>query len=204
MKNNKNENNELEKELIKKIKRDNCNESLKQLAEMHTPLCMLMVRKYINTLSNSSFSLEDFEKEIFLLVYDCAKSFDLRYKVKFSTHLANNVRYYCLNYIHKSSKYVLQEPEKLNFQIENKQIEKEETNKQETLEYIHHILGQISDIRIKSIYDMRYDSNRRKCRPWSEIAKKMGMSTQQVINLHDKTLKILKNKLKSDVEIDKI
>ena len=122
---------------------------------MHTPLCMLMIRKYLVTLLNGSFNLEDFEKERFLLVYDCVKTFDLRRKVKFSTYLANHIRYYCLNYIHKSSKYVLQEPEKLNFQIENKLIEKEGRNKEETLEYINYILSQISDVRIKKIYDIK-------------------------------------------------
>ena len=39
--------------------------------------------------------------------------------------------------------------------------------------------------------------------PWSKIAKSLKISTQTAINLHNKTLKILKFKLKSDNLFDK-
>ena len=67
---------------------------------------------------------------------------------------------------------------------------------------MHNILNYISDKRIAKIFKLRYSEKNKKM-PWSKIAKSLKISTQTAINLHNKTLKVLKFKLKSDNLFDK-
>jgi DNA-directed RNA polymerase specialized sigma subunit len=49
---------------------------------------------------------------------------------------------------------------------------------------------------------MRYLSNTQKVKTFKEIADHFGVSTQTVVNWHDKFLEFLRNKLKSDTILD--
>jgi DNA-directed RNA polymerase specialized sigma subunit len=40
--------------------------------------------------------------------------------------------------------------------------------------------------------------------PWNKIAKKLKISTQTAINIHNKTIKLLKTKVESKNSFDKI
>jgi DNA-directed RNA polymerase specialized sigma subunit len=51
---------------------------------------------------------------------------------------------------------------------------------------------------------MRYSNNSSKKMPWNKIAKKLKISTQTAINIHNKALKLLKNKIESKNCFDKI
>jgi DNA-directed RNA polymerase specialized sigma subunit len=50
---------------------------------------------------------------------------------------------------------------------------------------------------------MKYFSDR-KIQPWNKIGKKMHISTQTVINIHNKALSFLNKKISSDISFDKI
>jgi len=49
---------------------------------------------------------------------------------------------------------------------------------------------------------MRYFSKDGKKKTWKEIAKKLGVSSQTVINIHNKAKRILRNKFKSKNNFD--
>jgi DNA-directed RNA polymerase specialized sigma subunit len=55
----------------------------------------------------------------------------------------------------------------------------------------------MKDKRIKDIYQMRYFSDGPNLATWSEIGKKLKISTQTAINLHEKARVFLKNKMES-------
>ena len=87
--------------------------------------------------------------------------------------------------------------EKIKYHIELKQKKDLTTNSliKENSDLILSLIQKLKDKRINTIYKMRYFSDKKKS--WNDIAKKLNLSTQTVINLHNKTIKILKNKLTS-------
>ena len=59
-----------------------------------------------------------------------------------------------------------------------------------------------SDETSKEVIKMRYFSEGKKVKTFKEIADHFGVSTQTVVNWHDKFLTFLKNKLKSESSLD--
>jgi len=129
------------------------------------------------------------------IIYQSAKSFDPTRKTKFSTWLGNQVRYYCLNKINKNKKYVTTEDQELSFLVEKE--ERQEDNK-ELRDYILNLLSQIKDKRVKKIFELRYFSDEKSRMTWTDISKKVSVSSQTAINLHNKGLTSLKKKIKKD------
>lgn len=67
----------------------------------------------------------------------------------------------------------------------------------EKMEYIDNLIKQIKDKRIKEIIQIRYFETPNKKTPWNKVANKIGVSTQTAINLHNKAMKILRNKMEN-------
>jgi hypothetical protein len=64
----------------------------------------------------------------------------------------------------------------------------------------------MKDYRISKVFNFRYFSSDKKDSSWEIVAKKIGVSTQTAINLHNKGKRVLKKKLlSSDLNyLDKI
>ena len=71
-----------------------------------------------------------------------------------------------------------------------------------TEEFVSFILDELQDKRIKKIYMMRYFSKDGKKKTWKQIAKQLNVSSQTVINIHNKAKPILRNKFKSKNNLD--
>ena len=61
----------------------------------------------------------------------------------------------------------------------------------------------MQDERASQIFKMRYFEDKKNV-SWAKIGKKLNISTQTAINIHNKTIDFLKNKLKSKNCFDKI
>ena len=121
--------------------------------------------------------------------------------MKFSTWLANQVKYFCLNTLNKKSKDRLVATED---QILDSLNEKPITQKHENLfEFTGNILSQLKDSRIRKIFSLRYSSAEKKP-SWCIIAEKLQISTQTAINLHNKGISILRKKIKSEKFLDNV
>ena len=189
--------------LIDNIKKYNDEKSLKLLIEKHSGLCNSLYKKYSIPLQASGVCVEDIVKEKDYIVYKSAISFDKNKKSKFSTWLYNQIRFQCLNSINENSHYLALEDSKLNFLID-KEVDKIPQNSKNLSSYIFNIIESLSDKRIEKIFKMRYcDANRKKM-SWNKISKKLNISTQTAINLHNKTIKFLKTKINSENCFDKI
>jgi len=192
-------------QLVQKIKKNNCEQSLLELYSRHQGICNKMLQKYCKVCYDIGVSLEDLNSEKIYVVYRSALSFKSNKKIKFSTWLGNQMRYHCLNTFNKQSKDVSMENENIKYITENnqsKQIDNALLNK-EKVDLIFNILDQMSDSRVKEIFNLRYFSDR-KIQPWNKIGKKMHISTQTVINIHNKALSFLNKKISSDISFDKI
>lgn len=188
--------------LVKNIKEKNDEEALKTLIDRHSALCNSLYKKYSNTMVNSGVYLQDIIDQKDYIVYKSAMSFDPCKNSKFSTWLYNQVRYQCLNCMNENSHYLTLEDSKLNYIIEkNSPIEKEYKN---INEYVLNIIDSCSDKRVQKIFKMRYLNGSNKKMPWNKIGKKLKISTQTAINIHNKTIKLLKNKIESKNCFDKI
>ena len=135
-----------------------------------------------------------------LIIWNSAKTFNTEKNVKFSTWLANQVKYSCLNEINKKSKDRLVTLEDDMLDVLKEPPEEEDSG---IFEYTNNILKQLRDNRIQNIFSMRYSKEVKKP-SWSLIAKRLDISTQTAINLHNRGLEILRKKIKSNKFLDNV
>jgi RNA polymerase sigma factor (sigma-70 family) len=193
-----------ESQLIKKIKKYNCSDSLRELENMHGGLCVKIIKKYLNQLNDKNFSIEDMLRDKVYVVYQSALSFDPKRNIKYSTWLGNQIRYFCLNTLNKNKNNLCLDNEKIKYLVEKKQIEESNTQMdQSKLDYIFDIIHNMKDKRIEKIFKMRYFDSK-KLKAWNEIGKKLHISTQTAINIHNKALEFLNKKITSKNLFDKI
>jgi hypothetical protein len=193
-----------ESQLINKIKKHHCSDCLQQLDHMHGGLCVKIIKKYLPQLINKNYNMEDILKDKIYVVYQTALSFNPKKKIKFSTWLGNQIRYYCLNLINKNKNDLCLTDENIKYIVEKKQLEQRsvEVDKVKT-EYIFDLLHAMKDERIEKIFKLRYfDAN--KLKSWNDIGKELNISTQTAINIHEKTINFLNKKITSKNLFDKI
>jgi RNA polymerase sigma factor (sigma-70 family) len=185
-------------ELIQEVKCQNCSEAMKELETRHSGVCFSMIKKYYNALSSTGLDPNEVAKEKDYVMYKSILNFDPSKNIKFSTWVGNQMRFHCLNSMNKNNNSISMDNENIKNIIERKQcLETVRSINKDNYEYIFNILSQFKDKRIEEIFKMRYFSDK-KVVSWSKIAKKLKISTQTVINLHNKALKFLKNKLESN------
>lgn len=190
--------------LINKVKSKQCSDCLLELVKRHTPLCFKIYKKYTPSFNVKNIDLQEIFQQKDYVIYNSALSYKKCKNVKFSTWLGNQIRYQCLNAINKKEDITYLDHPELQFIIDKKEVNNQNNEKlNELRDYITSLLEQLKDVRISRIFNMRYfetGSNQ----TWTKIGKRMNMSTQNAINLHNKGVQILKNKLTSKDLFDKI
>ena len=187
--------------LVERIRLNNCERSLSELINRHSPLCFKILKKYSSSFYANNIDITETSMDKNLIIWNSAKSFSIDKKVKFSTWLANQIKYYCLNSINKKVKDRLVNTED---EILDALKEKETHVPSENLfEFTGNILSQLKDPRVKHIFSLRYSNNSKKP-SWSKIAQKLNISTQTAINLHNRGIEILRKKIKSEKFLDSI
>ena len=68
-------------------------------------------------------------------------------------------------------------------------------SKIEAFDIFNKMLTEESDKRVKKIIDIRYNTSNNKLVPWKNAAKKLNLSIQGCINIHDRFIEKVKNKL---------
>ncbi len=86
-------------ELIKLINEETCNDAFCELVSRHENLYYKVCHGYMNGLKRSGVSSEDILSDKMFVFYNSLSSFDADKNVKFSTWLANQARFHCLNRI---------------------------------------------------------------------------------------------------------
>ena len=90
--------------LIERAKKVNCESSLTELANRHSGLFFKILKKYIKSFSVNNIDVNEIASEKNLVIWNSVKSFNSDKNVKFSTWLANQAKYHCLNALNKKSK----------------------------------------------------------------------------------------------------
>ena len=128
-------------------------------------------------------------------IYSAALNYDPTRKTKFSTHLANQTKWKCLNILNKKKK-------NKEFQLDDNSNYDEpfsdgflrEIDKGEAFSLFNKCLKKEKDERVKKIIDLRYGVDNNKLTPWRKIAEELDMSIQGCINIHNKFI----NKVKKE------
>jgi len=187
--------------LIERIKDTSCEKSLLELSKRHSGLFFKILKKYSKSFFANQIDLNEAASEKNLIIWNSVKSFSGEKNVKFSTWLANQTKYYCLNTLNKKSKdrLVATGDDLLDYLNE----EEEGTCSESLFEFIENILSQLRDKRIKKIFLMRYSRYNKKP-SWCSVANDLNISTQTAINLHNRGIKILRKKLSSEKFLDNV
>ena len=148
-------------------------------------------------------SKEEIKSEKDFILYKAIQSFDAKQKTKFSTWFCNCTRYHFLNFINSNKKYVLNEGLDVDVYLDRDILTVTDKNN-DLLDYLSSLLSSFKDSRINEVYKLRYFSNSAKPVTWNKIAKKLNISTQTAINLHEKARVFLKNKIVSKNSFDLI
>tara|TARA_R110002020_G_scaffold2759_7_gene12998 strand:- start:3828 stop:4430 length:603 start_codon:yes stop_codon:yes gene_type:complete len=187
--------------LVERVKSLNCERSLEELISRHSGLCYKIIHRYSKSFYANCVDINEAAQDKNLIIWNSAKSFSADKKVKFSTWLANQIKYSCLNALNRKAKDRLVTTEDEVLYSLGKKIERDEND--HLLEFTENILSQLKDPRIKQIFSMRY-SHKYKKPSWCIIANKMKVSTQTAINLHNRGIQVLRKKMKSEKFLDSV
>ena len=178
-------------DLINDIKNNHSSDSVEALIARHSGIYIKMVQKYIPQ-NDESFIFQDFIDEKDSSIYEAALNFDETKNTKFSTYVGNLAKWKCINAYNKKNrnyKTVVDESRDKNF---SKDFDFNYIEESEDMENILNSIENIQDERAKIIFKMRYLKNN-KITPWKKIAKKLDLSIQGCINIHNKYLMEIKN-----------
>ena len=180
--------------LISNIQEENDEDSLLEIIDRHSGIFHTMVNQFM---SHPHCSLDKSllvgEKDS--TIYSAALNYDPTRKTKFSTHLANQTKWKCLNILNKKKK-------NKEFQLDDNSNYDEpfsdgflrEIDKGEAFSLFNKCLKREKDERVKKILDLRYGVDNNKLTPWRKIAKELDMSIQGCINIHNRFI----NKVKKE------
>ena len=187
--------------LVRKVKKNGCNESYKLLCSRHEKLFYKICQAYIPVAATKGIRKIDILENKDFVMFKAILSYKPNKKCKFSTWLGNCTKYYCLTLINANNRMVSSEDDLLKMTINNqsKDVYVEQNKHKYDKEYIFNILNSLKDQRISQVFKLRYFENFKERRKptWSFIAKKIKTSTQTAINLHQRGKEILKKKMKS-------
>lgn len=175
-------------ELIEMIKTKNCSDALIELSDRHGGIVFDISKKY---LKNGSFSQEDLNSNKLWIVYISSMSFDVSKKTKFSTWLANQTRYFCLNAINKLNKNHFTPEHELEYLNHINHSD----NNSSALENLKDLLELHNDENVKKAIYYRYFYDSQKILNYSEVGDILNVTPQTVLNWHNKFIRFAKKKL---------
>lgn len=175
-------------EIIKEIKNHiNATENFKIISDRHSAIFFKMASKYISKKFREK-RLEFFRDKDYY-IYRIILDFKFSKNTKFSTYLANRIKWMCMNSYHKDCNN--QEIKFSTETIANFKDESKKTDYNSILEIMNLIKSEKDD-RIYKIFKFRYlEGKNNSVMPWKEISQKDGinLSVQGCINIHNKYLK---------------
>jgi RNA polymerase sigma factor (sigma-70 family) len=178
-------------ELVEKIKKDNCSESLLELEDRHRKLFYSVLRKYF---SPADQEFVDIESSFLFILFNSALSYDENKGSKFSTWLANQMRFYCLNQRSLAQKKELTLDQNAFEFLINSISEGTCEQKQNILEELRELISETRDESVKNVILQRYFSAS-KVKNYNEIGKSLGVTAQTALNWHNKFISKARKKL---------
>tara|TARA_Y100000004_G_scaffold3772_1_gene4481 strand:- start:17289 stop:17897 length:609 start_codon:yes stop_codon:yes gene_type:complete len=180
--------------LISKIQDDNDQDSLLEIIDRHSGIFHSMVNHFMSHPQNV-LDKNQLVGEKESTIYSAALNYDPDKNTKFSTHLANQTKWKCLNILNKKKKNreIFIDDEKTYIEPSCDSFMRQ-IDKDEAMSVFKTCLETEKDERVKKIVDMRYGAGNNKLIPWRHIAEELDMSIQGCINVHNRFI----NKVKKE------
>lgn len=190
-------------ELILAVKQQSkkCTLELRELIKRHSGIFVDMVSRLVPQ-SNAFCNKPEILEEKDYCIYDSIMTFDESRGTKFSTHLANKTKWLCLRAYNKTKGRAILPSSNLQFDFDLSHLKDEgpmkNISKKDAFSYVTKIISKLPDKRAIKILRMRYIQGKgNKLMPWREISEEIGLSKQACIDIHNKTLIKLRNKVKT-------
>ena len=181
------------------IKAENDEGALEELISRHSGIYVDMLKKFgMNCLTHNQVS--DIMNDKDYVIYKAALEYD-ETKAKFFTHLANKTKYMCLTQKTKNKNNKISSNfDDVQFsQKDNSYTPDEECKINDSFSRILNLINKHKDKRLKTIFHERYFCGRRgKLKPWKEVARKLNLSAQGCINIHNKAVKEISLKIDNE------
>ena len=186
-------------DLTKMIRDENDELALTELISRHSGIYVDMLKKFgFKCLTQNQ--IQDIMGDKDYVIYKAALEYD-HTKAKFSTHLANKTKYMCLTQKtkNKNSK-ISTNYEDVQFSQKDKPSTPDQScTTNDSFDRVLNLIEKHKDKRLKVIFHERYFCGKRgKLKPWKEVAEKINLSAQGCINLHDRAIKELNNKIDNE------
>jgi RNA polymerase sigma factor (sigma-70 family) len=194
-----------DKKLICNVRYRNCSQSFTEICRRYENAFYKICQKYTHALINAGICPDDIYNEKNVIILHCIKTYKASKGSKLSTWICNYARYLCLNAINSRKSLISVDSDAMRDLIDGSAGSLPHENAISTTEdfdYLSNILSQIKDKRIHQIMTMRHLSDKKQ--EWKQIAKKLNISSQTVINLHARGIKMLKKKYLSKTVSDVI
>jgi len=192
-------NNLTDSDLTVLIRDDNNEKALDELISRHSGIYADMLKKFgSNCLTRNQ--VYDIMGEKDYVIYKAALEYD-ETRAKFSTHLANKTKYMCLTQKTKNkNNRVTSNFDEVQFcQKDKGHTPDESCNISDSFSRIINLIEKHKDIRLKTIFNERYFCGERgKLKPWKEVADILDLSAQGCINIHDKAILELSQKIDNE------
>ena len=179
--------------LINKIKDSGDDDCLIELINRHSGIYVYIVDKYTKN-KNSPINRELIMDDKDYTIYQSALDYNPDKNSKFSTFLANQTKWKCLNAINSVKNKKFSSIDKVYSKISEEEDSHELLSRMEALEIFNKMLDEEKDPRVKKIIDIRYNTTNTKLVPWREASKELNLSIQGCINIHNRFIKKVKHK----------
>lgn len=178
---------ESDNEIIKKIKQGiKTSENYKIISERHSALFYKMASKYIS--KKFKEKRLDFFKDKDYYIFQIILDYDSNKNTKFSTYLANRIKWMCMNDYNKHLNCCeVNCPDDV---LQNCQEDSKKDYSQIT--EVLDMLKKEKDSRVLKIFQLRYlEGKENNLMPWKDVCcdEEINLSVQGCINVHNKYLK---------------
>jgi len=168
-------------------------EALKELVRRHSGIFISVINSICPYKNCVEF--QDLLSDKDFYIYRTALKYDKTKGTKFCTFLGNEARWLALNLITFKSKFKTEELASTKMIGVSPPTSRKNTASKALSEAIA-LSASEEDKRVKQIFHLRYVvGDRNKVMPWKIIAKKLDLSIQGCINIHNNFIEKIKNKI---------
>lgn len=190
-------------DLIQKIQEQGDNDAYLELRARYEKAYYSMCHKYLKACVTLGLKEEDILDNMDFVLFNSARSFDFSRKIKFSTWISNQARYFCLNSMRRGKRNM----NNFNNCINTSEMNEDENHTLEAaiskdyrtnhnvdnLEEVKYLFNNVSDPQAKQILELRYQ-NRRKT-SWEKISKQLNINYNLCKSLHDNAIENFRTRM---------
>jgi len=186
-------------ELIEEIKSNqNISENFLEILDRHSGIYHSIINKFISKKfpEKKLDFINDKEYHVFMAILE----FDKTKKTKFSTYLGNKIKWMCINDYNRTIKRKTSSTD--NEELDSRDLSPAPDYKinREDIKRFFQLATKDTDPRVIQIFKLRYmEGSGNKLMPWRDVCKdkKINLSIQGCINVHNRFLKKIKNKMEN-------